>query len=71
MPPLKWDDADEIGCQLHQADPKTDPLTVRFTELRRRVLALPEFADGPAASGEPVLERIHMAWLECFREKQA
>ena len=34
MPQLKWTDADEIGYQLYQEFPKTDPLQIRFTDLR-------------------------------------
>ena len=64
MPALKWTDADEIACRLHQADPDADPLTVRFTELRDRVIALPGFDDDPAAGGEGVLEAIQRAWVD-------
>ncbi len=69
MPNLKWSDADEIGFQLHQKFPQTDPLQVRFTELRQRVLELEEFSDTPEASGEKALEAIQMAWLEYYREE--
>ncbi len=67
MPKLNWSDTDEIGYQLHQEFPNVDPLHVRFTELRQRVLGLAEFAGDPAASSEGVLEAIQMAWLEYFR----
>lgn len=70
MPALKWSDADEIGFLLSQTHPDTDPLTVRFTDLRRFVLELPDFADDPARSNEPILEAIQMAWLEYWRENQ-
>jgi FeS assembly protein IscX len=68
MSTLKWTDADEIGYQLHQKFPAQDPLAVRFTGLRERVLELPEFADAPEACHEKTLEAIQMAWLEYFRE---
>jgi FeS assembly protein IscX len=67
MPVLKWTDADEIGYRLHQAAPGVDPLTVRFTDLRRRVVELADFADDINGSSEGTLEAIQMAWLECFR----
>ena len=41
-----------------------DPLTVRFTDLHKWVIALPGFADDPAKSNEGTLEAIQMAWLE-------
>jgi FeS assembly protein IscX len=66
---LNWSDADEIGFQLHQRRPDVDPLTVRFTDLRRWVTELPEFADDPSASSEGALEAIQMAWVEYHREK--
>ncbi|NLF31397.1 MAG: Fe-S cluster assembly protein IscX [Planctomycetes bacterium] len=68
MAALKWTDADEIGYQLSQAYPDQDPLKVRFTDLRQRVLDLEAFADDPHAGGEGILEAIQMAWLEYARE---
>lgn len=65
---LTWTDNDEIGFQLHEAHPDTDPLTLRFTDLREMVLALPEFEGDPSASSEAVLEAIQMAWLEYFQQ---
>ena len=65
---LAWTDSDELGYQLHEANPDMDPLTVRFTDLHRMVVQLPEFSDDPAASNEGRLEAIQMAWLEYFRE---
>jgi FeS assembly protein IscX len=68
MPKLTWSDADEIGLALSAAHPGVDPLTVRFTDLRRFVTQLPGFAGDPAASNEQVLEAIQMAWLGYYRE---
>jgi FeS assembly protein IscX len=48
--------------------PNTDPLTVRFTDLRNHVLALEGFDDDPKTSNEPKLEAIQMAWLEEYQE---
>jgi FeS assembly protein IscX len=68
MAALKWTDADEIGYRLSEAYPGDDPLTVRFTDLRRRVVDLDDFGDDPQASSEGRLEAIQMAWLEYARE---
>jgi len=68
MPILKWSDADEIGFQLSEKFPDIDPLTVRFSDMHRWIVELPDFADEPDASGEGVLEAIQMAWLDYFRE---
>lgn len=64
---LMWNDAEEIGIQLSEKYSDTDPLSVRFTDLHRYVIELPDFADDPKKSNEGVLEAIQMAWLE---EKQ-
>lgn len=68
--PLKWTDAEEIALLLQESDPELDPLSVRFTDLRDRVLALEEFEDDPARVSEKVLEAIQMAWYEEWQENQ-
>ena len=67
MPPrLTWTDAEDIAILLHERFPDTDPLTVRFTDLRQWVCDLPGFGDDPQASSEGKLEAIQMAWVaEC------
>lgn len=59
-----WLDVDELGWRLAEAHPGRDPLTVRFTELRDLVLALPGFAGDPKGCNEKILEAIQAAWLE-------
>lgn len=70
MPQITWNDAEEIGIQLQEKFPDTDPLTVRFTELHRFVTELPEFADDPQKSNESKLEAIQMAWYEEWKDSQ-
>jgi len=67
---MKWTDSEDIGIALAEAFPGLDPLTVRFTDLREKVLALPGFADDPHASNEPKLEAIQMAWYEEWKDAQ-
>ena len=67
---MKWTDAEDIGIALLEAFPGVDPLTVRFTDLRDRVVALRGFDDDPKASNEPKLEAIQMAWHEEFTDGQ-
>ena len=67
MPSLKWTDADEIGYQLSQKFPRTDPLSVRFTDLRQWVTELDEF-DDKSPSSESMLEDIQISWLEYLNE---
>ncbi len=61
---LRWTDSLEIAIQLADARPDIDPKSLRFTDLREWVMALPEFDDDPARCGEKILEAIQMAWIE-------
>ena len=61
---MKWTDTREIAIALAEAHPDTDPQSVRFTDLRDRVLALDGFADDPKHCGEKILEAIQMAWID-------
>lgn len=65
---MKWTDVEEIGIALAEKFPGVDPLTLRFTDLRERVMALEGFDDVPSASNEPKLEAIQMAWYEEFTD---
>ena len=65
---VKWTDAEDIGIALSEKFPDVDPLTVRFTDLRERVLQLDGFDDDPKTSNEPKLEAIQMAWYEEWKE---
>ena len=65
---MKWADWEEIGLALAEKFPNIDPLTLRFTDLRERVLALDDFDDDPKTSNEPKLEAIQMAWYEEYKE---
>jgi FeS assembly protein IscX len=67
---VKWIDAEDIGIALAEKFPDVDPLTIRFTDLRGRVLALDGFDDNPKASNEPKLEAIQMAWREEWEDAQ-
>ena len=65
---MKWTDAEDIAIALAEKYPGIDPLTVRFTDLRARVLELDDFDDDPKVSSEPKLEAIQMAWYEEFKD---
>jgi FeS assembly protein IscX len=61
---MKWVDTYEIAAALVDAHPDVDPATLRFTQLREWVMALPEFDDEPDRSGEKILEAIQAAWID-------
>ena len=65
---LTWADADDIGIELHAKFPDLDPLTVRFTDLHRRICELECFGDDPQAASEGKLEAVQMAWLEEYHD---
>jgi FeS assembly protein IscX len=67
---VKWTDSEDIGIALADKFPDLDPLTIRFTDLRDRVLALEGFSDDPKTSNEAKLEAIQMAWYEEFKDAQ-
>jgi FeS assembly protein IscX len=66
---LTWENAEDIGILLTERHPDLDPLTVRFTDLHRYVVELPEFKDDPKKSNEGKLEAIQMAWHEEFQDR--
>jgi FeS assembly protein IscX len=58
-----WLDVHRIGEELFDAHPDTDPLTLRFTELRQLVGRLPNFTPDPGHPvNERILESIQMIW---------
>jgi FeS assembly protein IscX len=67
---MKWTDAEDIAIALAEKFPSLDPLTVRFTDMRDKILALDEFDDDPKSSNEPKLEAIQMAWYEEWKDAQ-
>jgi FeS assembly protein IscX len=67
---VTWTSSEDIGIALLELYPDIDPLTVRFTDLRAKVIGLDGFDDDPSASNEPKLEAIQMAWYEEWKDGQ-
>ena len=61
---MKWTDTQRIAEELYDNHPDIDPKTIRFTQLRELILALPDFDDDPAHSGEKILEAVQQAWID-------
>ncbi len=70
MGKLTWTQAEDIGIELYEKFPDTDPLQVRFTDLHKWVTELDNFDDDPAKSNEAKLEAIQMAWYEEWKDNQ-
>ncbi len=60
---MKWTDSQRIAEELFDNHSDIDPKTIRFTQLRDLVMALPEFNDDPDHCGERILEGIQQAWI--------
>lgn len=65
---LSWQNPEDIALALIERYPDKDPLTLRFTDLREMVVALPDFGDDPSKSTEGKLEAIQMAWYEEWQD---
>ena len=61
---LRWTDVRDIAIALEDHHPEADNVNLRFTDLHRWVVALPDFADDPDKSSEKILEAIQMAWID-------
>ena len=66
---MNWKDSEDIALALMDAHPDVDPLTVRFTDLHRWVVALPGFTGDAKASSEAILEAIQMRWHEEYQDR--
>ncbi len=66
---MKWTDIEDIAEALNAAQPEVDPLTVRFTNLRDQIAALPDWDDDIHLSNESKLEAVQMAWYELWKDE--
>lgn len=60
---LRWTDTQDIAESLLEAHPQQDPKIIRFTDLRAKIMDIPEFNDQPDHCNERVLEAVQMAWI--------
>ena len=66
---MKWQDVEDIALALMEAHPDVDPLSARFTDLHKWVMALPGFTDDAKDSNEGILEAIQMKWHEEYQDR--
>jgi FeS assembly protein IscX len=67
---ITWTSTEDIAIALADKHPDVDPLTVRFTDLHKWVMALDGFSDDPKNSNEKKLEAIQMAWHEEWQDRK-
>lgn len=60
---MKWLDIEDIAEALEEKFPNEDIVSIRFTELKRKVLDLEEFDDDEKYCNEKILEAIQAAWI--------
>ncbi|UIP91632.1 Fe-S cluster assembly protein IscX [Wolbachia pipientis] len=60
---MKWLDIEDIAEALEEKFPNEDIISIRFTELKRKVLDLEEFDDDEKYCNEKILEAIQGAWI--------
>ncbi|MCE5387148.1 MAG: Fe-S cluster assembly protein IscX [Acidithiobacillus sp.] len=60
---MRWTDTLEIAMALEDLYPDQDVQHLRFTDLHRWIVDLPDFNDDPEKSNERILEAIQLAWL--------
>ena len=68
---ITWTSTEDIAIALADKYPDTDPLTVRFTDLHKWVMALDGFSDDSKNSNEKKLEAIQMAWHEEWQDRKS
>jgi FeS assembly protein IscX len=61
---MHWTDTREIATALLDAHGEINPKQIRFTDLHRWVMELPDFDDDPQRCNEKILEAIQMAWID-------
>ena len=63
--PIGWLDIDDIVEALRERHAAVDPIAVRFTDLKKYILALPDFREDPKhPANERILETIQARWIE-------
>jgi FeS assembly protein IscX len=67
---MNWNDIEDIGIELYEKMPATDPLTVRYTDLLKWIGELDGFEDDISKSNESKLEAVQMAWYEEWKDNQ-
>jgi len=66
---LNWTDYREVGELLFEKYDTINPLSVRFTDMRKWILDLEGFEGNPELSNEKALEAIQMAWYEEWKDE--
>lgn len=73
--PIHWNDYEDIAMALYErfgaAFDESKIYRIRFTDLHKWVLEIPNFAGKPQESNEGHLEQIQSAWVYEWRDNQS
>lgn len=61
---MNWSDTRLVGEALFDAHPDVEPTSLRFTDLRDMVMALPGFEGDRDGCNESILEAILQVWMD-------
>lgn len=61
---MKWLDIEDIAEALEKRFPSEDVMSIRFTDLKKKIMNLEGFDDGEKRCNEKILEAIQAAWIE-------
>jgi FeS assembly protein IscX len=65
---IKWTDIRLISEAIYDAQPDVHPLSVRFSDLHKWILAIDAFEGNPEAVSESKLEAIQLLWYQEWKE---
>ena len=65
---LNWNDFRELGEMLFEKYDTLNPLSVRFTDMKKWIMDLEGFEGKPDESNEKLLEAVQMAWYEDWKD---
>lgn len=72
--PIDWKDIEDIAISLYErfGDDFNESkiYRIRFTDLHKWVLEIPNFVGKPEDSNEEILEQIQAAWVYEWRDNQ-
>lgn len=60
---MRWLDIEDIAEALEEKFPDEDIMSIRFTDLKKKVLNLEDFNDDEKRCNEKILEAIQAAWI--------
>ncbi|MBN8554690.1 MAG: Fe-S cluster assembly protein IscX [Deltaproteobacteria bacterium] len=61
---LKWANTEDLAFRLIDEYPAIDPMSLKLSDIQKRVANLPEFSDDVKKGKDPILEDIQKRWFE-------